>query len=54
MQILMIPFLNLTKLINCIIDFATTPHEFILEDFNANINFDSFLEKELIEFCDIN
>ena len=40
--------------INCIIDSASTPHVFILGDFNANINSDSLFGKELIEFCDIN
>ena len=40
--------------IHCIIDSASTPHVFILGDFNANINSDSLFGKELIEFCDIN
>ena len=40
--------------INCIIDSASTPHVFILGNFNANINSNSLFGKERIKFCDIN
>ena len=38
----------------CIIESASTPYEFILGDFNANIQSQSIFGTEPIEFCDMN
>ena len=43
----------LSKL-QCIIDSAQTPHIFILDDFNADIQSTSMFGAELIDFCNNN